>query len=127
MQGAIGVNIIDGDNKTLVAPNKTKAFIICSKHNSWSCELSDWQDISPTQQYTAELLSALIPNACTSLERSIHLAQTEAQAERERIEQQHLIELGGLTAAIAHELRNPLNIINMAAAQTDEKIRTAIT
>lgn len=126
LQGVIGVTIIEGNGKVLVQPSKTKALIICSKHHNWSCELSDWEDISPAQQYTAELLSALIPNACTSLERSIQLAKTEAQAERERIEQQHLIELGGLTAAIAHELRNPLNIINMASAQTDEKIKTHI-
>lgn len=126
LQGVIGVTIIESNGKVLVQPSKTKALIICSKHHNWSCELSDWEDISPAQQYTAELLSALIPNACTSLERSIQLAKTEAQAERERIEQQHLIELGGLTAAIAHELRNPLNIINMASAQTDEKIKTHI-
>jgi signal transduction histidine kinase len=47
-------------------------------------------------------------------------------AERQRIEQQHLVELGGLTAVIAHELRNPLNIINMASMQTEPLIKAHI-
>lgn len=104
----------------------TSALFVCIKRGDWHCQLSGWEDIPPAQQRMAELLAALIPNACTSLERSIQLAKIEARAERERIEQQHLVELGGLTAAIAHELRNPLNIINMASAQCDEKIKIHI-
>ena len=104
----------------------TTPLFVCIKRGEWGCHLSDWNDIPPAQQHTAELLAALIPNACISLERSIQLAKIEARAERERIKQQHLIELGGLTAAIAHELRNPLNIINMASAHTDEKIKKHI-
>ncbi|WP_406803139.1 sensor histidine kinase [Alkalimarinus alittae] len=50
-----------------------------------------------------------------------------AAAERQKLAQEHLVELGGLTATIAHELRNPLNIINMAAVQTDPSIQTHIS
>lgn len=121
----IGVRIINASGDIYFQSQATALFE-CIKRGEWDCRLSGWDDIPPTQQHTAELLAALIPNACTSLERSIQLAKIEARAERERIQQQHLIELGGLTAAIAHELRNPLNIINMASAHTDEKIKKHI-
>ncbi len=137
-QDSIGVKILNATGDVYFEPKTgevkidqaktkdTKALFVCIKRGNWSCQLSGWDDIPPAQQHMAELLAALIPNACTSLDRSIQLAKIEARAERERIEQQHLVELGGLTAAIAHELRNPLNIINMASAQTDDKIRTHI-
>jgi signal transduction histidine kinase len=114
-----GVKIITSNGDRLVDSQQDVLFI-CIKRGNWECHLNGWQDQPPSQQHMAELLSALIPNACASLERSLQLA------ERERIEQQHLVELGGLTAAIAHELRNPLNIINMASAQTDPVIKTHI-
>lgn len=120
-----GVKIIDG-NGEIIINNDGSVLFLCIKHKDWQCYLNGWQDQPPSQQHMAELLSALIPNACASLERSLLLAKIEAQSERERIKQQHLVELGGLTAAIAHELRNPLNIINMASAQTDTVIKTHI-
>jgi nitrogen-specific signal transduction histidine kinase len=132
-QEAIGVKILNAtgelyfEPQTITPPTKgASALFVCIKRGNWDCQLSGWDDVPPAQQHMAELLAALIPNACTSLERSIQLAKIEARAERERIEQQHLVELGGLTAAIAHELRNPLNIINMASAQCDDKIKTHI-
>jgi len=132
-QENIGVRILNATGDIYVESDaiepqtkNTTALFVCIKRGDWDCQLSGWDDIPPAQQHMAELLAALIPNACTSLERSIQLAKIEARAERERIEQQHLVELGGLTAAIAHELRNPLNIINMASAQCDEKIKNHI-
>ena len=120
-----GVKILAANGDILV-DSQQEVLFICLKRGNWECHLNGWQDQPPSQQHMAELLSALIPNACASLERSLQLAKIEAQSERERIEQQHLVELGGLTAAIAHELRNPLNIINMASAQTDTVIKTHI-
>jgi K+-sensing histidine kinase KdpD len=132
-QEAIGVKILNAsgelyfESQSIAPPTKgASALFVCIKRGNWDCQLSGWDDVPPAQQHMAELLAALIPNACTSLERSIQLAKIEARAERERIEQQHLVELGGLTAAIAHELRNPLNIINMASAQCDDKIKIHI-
>lgn len=121
----VGVKIISSIGDSLV-DSQQEVLFTCIKHANWECHLNGWQDQPPSQQHMAELLSALIPNACASLERSLQLAKVEAQSERERIKQQHLVELGGLTAAIAHELRNPLNIINMASAQTDPVIKTHI-
>lgn len=120
-----GVKIIAANGDPLVDSPQDVLFL-CIKRGNWQCHLNGWQDQPPSQQHMAELLSALIPNACASLERSLQLAKSEAQSERARIEQQHLVELGGLTAAIAHELRNPLNIINMASAQTEPVIKTHI-
>ena len=120
-----GVKIISS-NGDIIINSDCPVLFLCIKRGDWQCHLNGWQDQPPSQQHMAELLSALIPNACASLERSLQLAKIEAQSERERIEQQHLVELGGLTAAIAHELRNPLNIINMASAQTDTVIKTHI-
>ena len=121
----VGVKIIaaSGDSHIQPEEDEKKALFICHKTDDWHCQLSGWDDIPPAQQHMAELLVALITNACTSLDRSIQVAKIEAHAESERIKQQHLIELGSLTAAIAHELRNPLNIINMASAQTEDNIK----
>ena len=117
-----GVKIFASNGDVLVDSDQPTLFT-CVKRGSWECHLHGWQDHPPSKQHMAELLATLIPNVCASLERSLQLAKVEAQAERERIKQQHLVELGGLTAAIAHELRNPLNIINMASAQTDPAIK----
>lgn len=122
-QAGVKVMLANGD---VFVDSTHSVLFLCIKREDWQCQLCGWQDQPPAQQHMAELLAALIPNACASLERSLQLAKIEAQAERERVEQQHLVELGGLTAAIAHELRNPLNIINMASAQTDPAIKTHI-
>ena len=120
-----GVSIINSQGGQLVSTAQTTQFT-CLKSGQWHCHLNGWQDITPSQQHMADVLAALLPSACASLERSIQLARVEAQAERQRIEQQHLVELGGLTAVIAHELRNPLNIINMASMQTEPLIKSHI-
>ncbi|MFC3149432.1 ATP-binding protein [Litoribrevibacter euphylliae] len=120
-----GVSIVDAEGEPHVETELMPQFT-CVKRSQWHCYLNGWEDIPPAKHYMAEILAAMLPSTCASLERSLQLAKVEAQAERERIEQRHLVELGGLTAAIAHELRNPLNIINMASAQTDPLIKSHI-
>lgn len=117
-----GVRIVDAEGEPYVDTERTPQFT-CVKRSQWHCYLNGWEDIPPATHYMAEILAAMLPSTCASLERSLQLAKVEAQAERARIEQRHLVELGGLTAAIAHELRNPLNIINMASAQTEPMIK----
>ncbi|WP_020410009.1 sensor histidine kinase [Hahella ganghwensis] len=89
----------------------------------WLCEAIDWSELSPSHQRLGETFTRLLASACSNLERSLQLAETK----QKRLEEKHLVELGGLTAAIAHELRNPLNIITMAATQTDPVIREHIS
>ncbi|PPC77731.1 two-component sensor histidine kinase [Pokkaliibacter plantistimulans] len=86
---------------------------------AWEFELLDWSDITPALRLTGEVFGSLLASSCGVLERSLMLAE----AERARLAEQHLVELGGLSAAMAHELRNPLNIIAMAAAGADAETR----
>ena len=46
--------------------------------------------------------------------------------EKDRLQKAHLLELGGLAATVAHELRNPLNIISMAAVGSPPETRAEI-
>ena len=78
----------------------------------WNYRLQNWDDVTPGYRLQGEVFAALLLSSCRILEQSLKLAETE----RKRLDQQHLVELGALSAAMAHELRNPLNIISMAAA-----------
>ncbi|HBN89373.1 MAG TPA: two-component sensor histidine kinase, partial [Rheinheimera sp.] len=80
----------------------------------WLYQLTGWDDVTPGYRLQGEVFAALLLSNCRILEQSLKLAE----AERKRLDQQHLVELGALSAAMAHELRNPLNIISMAAATT---------
>jgi signal transduction histidine kinase len=81
-----------------------------------------WQgqdELTPSMRLTCEILSSLLQSSCASLQQALALAA----AEKQRLSQQHLVELGALAAAMAHELRNPLNIISMASAGVDAELR----
>ncbi|MDR6981902.1 signal transduction histidine kinase [Rheinheimera pacifica] len=88
----------------------------------WHYELKGWDDVTPGYRLQGEVFAALLLSSCRILEQSLKLAE----AERKRLDQQHLVELGALSAAMAHELRNPLNIIAMAAASTADDTRQHI-
>lgn len=88
----------------------------------WTYQLHGWDDVTPGYRLQGEVFAALLLSSCRILEQSLKLAE----AERKRLDQQHLVELGALSAAMAHELRNPLNIIAMAAASTDPDTRQHI-
>ncbi len=88
----------------------------------WYYQLRGWEDVTPGYRLQGEVFAALLLSNCRILEQSLKLAE----AERKRLDQQHLVELGALSAAMAHELRNPLNIIAMAAATTAADTRQHI-
>jgi signal transduction histidine kinase len=79
--------------------------------SGWQFSLHGWEEASPSQRLAAEVFGSLFSTQCGLLEQSLALAE----AVKERLSERHLVELGGLSAAMAHELRNPLNIISMAA------------
>ena len=96
--------------------------LIRNAHQGWQFELIAWQDVSPGMRLSGEVFASLFTTRCSWLQQSLELAD----AERQRLDEQHLVELGGLSAAMAHELRNPLNIISMASMSTDEVIKQHI-
>lgn len=78
----------------------------------WRVELQGWSAAPPGQRHVAELFGALVLEAAMRVEQ----AQQLASRERERQLQARLAELGALAATVAHDIRNPLNIISMAVA-----------
>ncbi|NYZ66376.1 hypothetical protein H0A36_10170 [Endozoicomonas sp. SM1973] len=96
--------------------------IYCLKHSDWEIKLIGWEDLTPSLRHVGEVFAALLLSSARLVEQRLQLAKQEKQ----RLAEQHLVELGSLSAAMAHELRNPLNIISMAAAQTDKTTRSYI-
>ena len=88
----------------------------------WRVELTGWQEAPPGQRYAAWLFGGITSEAAIRLE---YLAAM-SERERERQHQARLAELGTLAATVAHDIRNPLNIIKMASAGTQPKIRQEI-
>ncbi|WKE65226.1 ATP-binding protein [Gallaecimonas kandeliae] len=94
--------------------------LLCRRQqDGWQAELKGGEELLPGQRLQLEVFASLLGSACDNLERTLALAAEE----RKRLDQQHLVELGALSAAMAHELRNPLNIIAMAAVRTEERSR----
>ena len=102
-----------------VAPQSDFYLECIADGSRWHFRFSDDVELTPTLKLTTEVFGALLCSACASLERSLALAAVHKQ----QLSQQHLIELGALAAAMAHELRNPLNIISMASAAVDDELR----
>lgn len=79
---------------------------------AWQLTLDGWAAAPPGQRHLAELFGSLVLEAAMRVEQ----AQQLAARERERQLQARLAELGALAATVAHDIRNPLNIIAMAVA-----------
>ncbi|MCV2404133.1 ATP-binding protein [Marinomonas sp. C2222] len=105
-----------------IAVKTDLAIRLSHDQNGWRFILIGWEDASPGMRLTAEVFASLYANSCGLLDRSLALAA----AERKRLDEQHLVELGGLSAAVAHELRNPLNIIAMASHDSPPETRQHI-
>ncbi|WP_163831517.1 sensor histidine kinase [Spartinivicinus ruber] len=96
--------------------------IYCLNESDWEIKLVGWEDLTPSLRHVGEVFAALLLSSARLLEQRFQIAKQEKQ----RLAEQHLVELGSLSAAMAHELRNPLNIISMAAVQTDKTTRSYI-
>ena len=90
---------------------------------SWGAELSGWEGAPPNPQVAARLLGELVAEQADRLDR----AETARLAERDTQQTARLAELGALAATVAHDLRNPLNIIAMAAATAPDEMKREIS
>ncbi len=104
----------------VVLPDSPRQFVLrCREQHGWQFSLQDQADLPPGLRVLTEVFGSLLVSSCANLQRALALAD----AEKQRLGQQHLVELGSLAAAMAHELRNPLNIISMASAGVDAELR----
>jgi len=106
------------------APARGDAALSCKTGpNGWQTDLTGWDAAPPGQRRLAELFGTVLADEAERLAR----AATLAERERERQTQARLAELGALAATVAHDVRNPLNIIRMAAAGVALDMRAEIT
>jgi signal transduction histidine kinase len=92
------------------------------RERRWRTELIGWDAAPPGPRYVAQLFGTTLADAAQRLER----AMTMALRERDRQRQERLAELGALAATVAHDIRNPLNIISMAATMASDEVRQEI-
>ncbi|MDQ1156408.1 signal transduction histidine kinase [Sphingomonas sp. SORGH_AS 950] len=80
--------------------------------------LTGWDDAPIATRHVAERFAGLV----TESARRLTVARQMVEAEREA----RLAELGTLAATVAHDLRNPLGIVQMAATGAPPEIRSEI-
>ena len=98
--------------------------LLCRRTEAgWQSALeTGWDAAPPGPRRVAELFGLVLAEEATRLER----AQALAEQERERQTQARLAELGALAATVAHDVRNPLNIIGMAVAMATPDVRQEV-
>ena len=82
-------------------------------------QLIGWTEAPPATRNLAERFATVVAEAA----RRLAIARRLVEAEREA----RLAELGALAATVAHDLRNPLGIVQMAATGAPAEVRAEIT
>lgn len=80
--------------------------------------LTGWDDAPAALRHTAVRVAALVEEAARRLANARRMVEAEREA--------RLAELGALAATIAHDLRNPLGIVQMAATGAPPEVRAEI-
>lgn len=80
--------------------------------------LIGWEDAPTALRHTAARIAALVEEAARRLVSARRIVEAEREA--------RLAELGALAATIAHDLRNPLGIVQMAATGAPPEVRAEI-
>jgi len=88
----------------------------------WRTDLVGWEAAPPGPRHVAQLFGAVLAEAAQRLEQAMALADRARDSQK----QERLAELGALAATVAHDIRNPLNIIAMAAASAPPEVRREI-
>ena len=99
--------------------------LACRRAGSgWQTTLeSGWDSTPPGPRRVAAMFGSVLTEEAQRLERAVTLAAQE----RERQTRARLAELGELAATVAHDVRNPLNIISMAVAFAPPEVRGEVT
>ena len=113
------------DASVVHAPEQgSELTLICTANGAgeWQTQLIGFEEAPPGQLHLAELFGTILADAAANVERSEHAQQRE----RERQLNARLAELGSLATTVAHDLRNPLNIIAMAVAMAPQDTRQEV-
>lgn len=103
-------------------PGSTPQLVCTPGEQGWQTTLQGWDAAPPGPRHVAELFGTVVAEAAARVEQ----AQQFAARERERQLQARLAELGALAATVAHDIRNPLNIISMAVAAAPSDTRREV-
>ncbi|MBF5005944.1 sensor histidine kinase [Diaphorobacter caeni] len=110
-------------SQTATEDNGAEPTLVCSDHaGEWQTQLFGFEEAPPGQLHLAELFGTLLADAAANVERS----EIARQRERESQLNARLAELGSLATTVAHDLRNPLNIIAMAVALAPQETRQEV-
>jgi signal transduction histidine kinase len=91
--------------------------------DGWATTLEGgWDAAPPGPRRVAAIVGALLAEEAQRLERATLLAEQE----RTRQTEARLAELGALAASVAHDVRNPLNVIGMAVATAAPEVRSEV-
>jgi len=115
----VGIAVSVGAPLAVDAP----ALVCLREGERWQTALQAWEAAPPGPRYVAQLFGTTLAEAAQRLEQALGFALRERELQR----QERLAELGALAATVAHDIRNPLNIINMAAAMAPAEVRGEIT
>ena len=107
-----------------VPPATAEPLLWCRRVGAdWTASLhAGWDAAPPGPRRVAEMMGAALAEEAARLERAVSLADRE----RERQTRARLAELGALAATVAHDVRNPLNIIGMAVATAAPDVRAEV-
>lgn len=119
----VAVPVAVGDGMPAPSPDAPGLRCRADSATGWHCELQGWDAAPPGPRQVAELFGSVLAEAAERLAQ----AQAGAQRERERQLQARLAELGALAATVAHDIRNPLNIISMAVAGAPPATRQEVS
>jgi signal transduction histidine kinase len=105
------------------APADLVPTLVCTRRaDRWNLAFTGWDAAPPGTRYVAQMFGSVLAEAASGLEQAMAFAERERASQR----QERLAELGALAATVAHDIRNPLNIIAMAAAGAPADVRKEI-